>query len=107
MKKQRKANRLKRKHLKAAFNALYEENLQLRRGWRPVYREKEIRKFANCKEFTIVGAEIDQMLESTKDIMAAEIGKTLKDNGAIQFEVIEDPVNCGIIVDANVKVVMP
>ncbi len=107
MKKQRKANRLKRKHLKAEFNALYEENLQLRRGWRPVYREKEIRKFANHKEFTMGGAEIYQIGEITKDKMAAEIGRVLKDNGAIQFEVIEDPVNCGIIVDAEVKVVMP
>lgn len=107
MKKQRKTKRLKRKHLKAAFNALYEENLLLRKGWQSAYCEKEVRKFANRKEFTMGGAEIYQTGEITKDKMAAEIGRALKDNGAIQFEVIEDPVNCGIIVDAKVKVVMP
>lgn len=46
MKKQRKTKRLKRKHLKAAFNV-------------------------------------------------------------IQFGVVDDPMNCGIIVDAKVKIVMP
>ena len=47
------------------------------------------------------------MGEIVKDRMAVEIGRALKENGAIQFETYDDPMKCGIIVDAKVKIVMP
>lgn len=69
--------------------------------------KKRLENLQIAKNLQWVEREIYQTGEITKDKMAAEIGRALKDNGAIQFEVIEDPVNCGIIVDAKVKVVMP
>lgn len=47
------------------------------------------------------------MGEIIKDRMAVGIGRALKENGAIQFETHDDPMKCGIIVDAKVKIVMP
>ena len=93
MKKQRKETRLKRKRLKAAYNTILEENRRLK-GWQSVYGRKEIRTFGEHKILI-------------KDRMAVEIGRALKENGAIQFETYDDPMKCGIIVDAKVKIVMP
>lgn len=97
MKKQRKETRLKRKRLKAAYNTILEENRRLK-GWQSVYGRKEIRTFETGS---------DNMGEIIKDRMAVEIGRALKENGAIQFETYDDPMKCGIIVDAKVKIVMP
>ena len=102
MKKQRKETRLKRKRLKAAYNTILEENRRLK-GWQSVYG----RKFGERKILTIFEAGSDNMGEIIKDRMAVEIGRALKENGAIQFETYDDPMKCGIIVDAKVKIVMP
>ena len=106
MKKQRKETRLKRKRLKAAYNTILEENRRLK-GWQSVYGRKEIRTFEERKILTIFEAGSDNMGEIIKDRMAVEIGRALKENGAIQFEAYDDPMKCGIIVDAKVKIVMP
>jgi ABC-type uncharacterized transport system fused permease/ATPase subunit len=106
VKKQRKETRLKRKRLKAAYNTILEENRRLK-GWQSVYGRKEIRTFGERKILTIFEAGSDNMGEIIKDRMAVEIGRALKENGAIQFEAYDDPMKCGIIVDAKVKIVMP
>lgn len=106
MKKQRKETRLKRKRLKVAYNTILEENRRLK-GWQSVYGRKEIRTFGERKILTIFEAGSDNMGEIIKDRMAVEIGRALKENGAIQFETYDDPMKCGIIVDAKVKIVMP
>lgn len=106
MKKQRKETRLKRKRLKAAYNTILEENRRLK-GWQSVYGRKEIRTYGERKTLTIFEAGSDNMGEIIKDRMAVEIGRALKENGAIQFETYDDPMKCGIIVDAKVKIVMP
>ena len=109
MKKQRKETRLKRKRLKAAYNTILEENRRLK-GWQSVYGRKEIRTFGERKILTILTifeAGSDNMGEIIKDRMAVEIGRALKENGAIQLETYDDPMKCGIIVDAKVKIVMP
>lgn len=98
--------RLKRKRLKAAYNTILEENRRLK-GWQSVYGRKEIRTFGERKILTIFEAGSDNMGEIIKDRMAVEIGRALKENGAIQFETYDDPMKCGIIVDAKVKIVMP
>ncbi len=59
------------------------------------------------KILTIFEAGSDNMGEIIKDRMAVGIGRALKENGAIQFETYDDPMKCGIIVDAKVKIVMP
>lgn len=104
--KQRKETRLKRKRLKAAYNTILEENRRLK-GWQSVYGRKEIRTFGERKILTIFEAGSDNMGEIIKDRMAVGIGRALKENGAIQFETYDDPMKCGIIVDAKVKIVMP
>ena len=104
MKKQRKEIRLKRKRLKAAYNTILEENRRLK-GWQSVY--KEIKTFEERKILTIFEVGSDNMGEIIKDRMAVEIGRALKENGAIQFETYDDPMKWGIIVDAKVKIVMP
>lgn len=101
-----KETRLKRKRLKAAYNTILEENRRLK-GWQSVYGRKEIRTFVERKILTIFEAGSDNMGEIIKDRMAVEIGRALKENGAIQFETYDDPMKCGIIVDAKVKIVMP
>ena len=106
MKKQRKEIRLKRKRLKAAYNTILEENRRLK-GCQLVYGRKEIRTFEGRKIVTIFEAGSDSMGEIIKDRMAVEIGRALKENGAIQFETYDDPMKCGIIVDAKIKIVMP
>ena len=106
MKKQRKETRLKRKRLKAAYNTILEENRRLK-GWQSVYGRQEIRTFVERKILTIFEAGSDNMGEIIKDRMAVEIGRALKENGAIQFKTYDDPMKCGIIVDAKVKIVMP
>lgn len=106
VKKQRKETRLKRKRLKAAYNTILEENRRLK-GWQSVYGRKEIRTFGERKILTIFEAGSDNMGEIIKDRMAVGIGRALKENGAIQFETYDDPMKCGIIVDAKVKIVMP
>jgi hypothetical protein len=72
-----------------------------------VYGRKEIRTFGERKILTIFEAGSDNMGEIIKDRMAVEIGRALKENGAIQFGTYDDPMKCGIIVDAKVKIVMP
>lgn len=106
MKKQRKETRLKRKRLKAAYNTILEENRRLK-FWQSVYGRKEIRTYGERKILTIFEAGSDNMGEIIKDRMAVKIGRALKENGAIQFETYDDPMECGIIVDAKVKIVMP
>lgn len=78
-------DRLKRKRLKAAYNTILEENRRLK-GWQSVYGRKEIRTFGERKILTIFEAGSDNMGEIIKDRMAVEIGRALKENGAIQFE---------------------
>ena len=72
-----------------------------------VYGRKEIRTYGERKTLTIFEAGSDNMGEIIKDRMAVKIGRALKENGAIQFETYDDPMKCGIIVDAKVKIVMP
>lgn len=101
-----KETRLKRKRLKAAYNTILEENRRLK-GWQSVYGRKEIRTYGERKTLTIFEAGSDNMGEIIKDRMAVKIGRALKENGAIQFETYDDPMKCGIIVDAKVKIVIP
>lgn len=96
MKKQRKETRLKRKRLKAAYNTILEENRRLK-GWQSVYGRKEIRTFGERKILTIFEAGSDNMGEIIKDRMAVEIGRALKENGAIQFETYDDPMNVELL----------
>lgn len=106
MKKQRKETRLKRKRLKAAYNTILEENRRLK-GWQSVYGRKEIRTFGERKILTIFEAGSDNMGEIIKDEWLLELAEHLKKMAAIQFETYDDPMKCGIIVDAKVKIVMP
>jgi len=106
VKKQRKETRLKRKPHESSIKHNLKKNRRLK-GWQSVYGRKEIRTFGERKILTIFEAGSDNMGEIIKDRMAVGIGRALKENGAIQFETYDDPMKCGIIVDAKVKIVMP
>lgn len=113
MKKQRKEIRLKRKRLKAEYNAALRENRRLNNelSFKAMeYDRKEIKTLA-AREVILLQDVIEmgenRMVEIAKNMLAREICEKLKENGAIQFEKDYSPIHNGFIVDARVKIVMP
>ena len=113
MKKQRKEIRLKRKRLKAEYNAALRENRRLNNelSFKAMeYGRKEIKTLA-AREVILLQNVIEmgetRMVEIAKNMLAREICEKLKENGAIQFEKDYSPIHNGFIVDARVKIVMP
>lgn len=92
MKKQRKEIRLKRKRLKAEYNAALRENRRLNNelSFKAMeYGRKEIKTLA-AREVILLQNVIEmgenRMVEIAKNMLAREICEKLKENGAIQFE---------------------
>lgn len=113
MKKQRKEIRLKRKRLKAEYNAALRENRRLNNELSlkaMEYDRKEIKTLAAREVIPLVDViEMgeNRMVEIAKNMLAREICEKLKENGAIQFKKDYSPIHNGFIVDARVKIVMP
>lgn len=113
MKKRRKEIRLKRKRLKAEYNAALRENRRLNQKLSleaMKYDRKEIRTLAAREVIQlqdVIEMGENRMVEIAKNMLAREICEKLKENGAIQFEKDYSPIHNGFIVDARVKIVMP
>nr|DAF19684.1 MAG TPA: hypothetical protein [Caudoviricetes sp.] len=113
MKKQRKEIRLKRKRLKAEYNAALRENRRLNKKLSleaMKYDRKEIRTLAAREVIQlqdVIEMGENRMVEIAKDMLVREICEKLKEDGAIQFEKDYSPIHNRFIVDARVKIVMP
>lgn len=113
MKKQRKEIRLKRKRLKAEYNAALRENRRLNNelSFKAMeYDRKKIKTLAAREVIPlldVIEMGENRMVKIAKNMLAREICEKLKENGAIQFEKDYNPIHNGFIVDARVKIVMP